>query len=371
MKTDKELLDIWKTLSSQWDKTHDTAMLNEATTVLKELLFKSQDTLRQGTYPADTLLVRILSKMTQEPLLLSADKITQTLRNDNHYIVNLAPGYMLKLNKDGLALVQIKLDKTNPKKKSCLDDVKHYDPAELSDEDLSADFQIATNGFINLREGKSTEYKEDLILGCGRKIFKEMMRRGKETFYSENLPTTTLLFVQTILDNEDDTTVLILPVNQAAAIVEKNKTAVIKSRPFEFQKFMTLVDADGRIHGWIRFGFDEQNTPDLLSKRVETAQPFEKINQEEFVALRDAHLISDEQKEDWYPGVSDLYFYPVREFIPANFDRTVELPKDENGFVRGLFVENQVGSKSVVIPPDEDRNNVNLREKISPKPDEN
>jgi len=238
--------------------------------------------------------------------------------------------------------------------------IEKYDPSEVADDVLSDDWKIVNAWFSTVRQGKQFKYDASTVLSVGKKIFRELVRREKVTFRPENLSRNSLEFLQRILSEEIDRG-MVLPDSQAERIMKGEKKAVVKSRPFDVPTFILLTGSDGKVYGWLRFGFTRLNTPKQLQGKVKEGETFAKITKEEFEALRDIHNITDDEKEKWWPGSNDLYIYPIREFVKIETKNLIHLPKDNEGFIKGVFIEDQVGSKIENFLPEE-RTAVELQE---------
>ncbi|RLI17480.1 hypothetical protein DRO54_11470 [Candidatus Bathyarchaeota archaeon] len=217
--------------------------------------------------------------------------------------------------------------------------VKEYDASEMRDDDLLDDWRIVNTWWANFKEGKKLEHDEETIRNLGRKIFRELVRRGKLTFHPESLSENALNFLETLLEYEADTRGFIL--KDAELIGDAKKKAIVRARPFEFDGFHSLAGTDGKVWGWVRFGFTKENTPEGIKASKDV---FIRIDGDDFKKLRKYHWITDSEKEQWWPGKSKLYFHPIREFVPYSGKHKIDVPSDHQGYVKGMFIEEQVGA---------------------------
>lgn len=86
------------------------------------------------------------------------------------------------------------------------------------------------------------------------------------------------------------------------------KTATVHARKFIQGSFFSIVDPN------LEFGF----------ARFEQGK---KISLEEFSAKYKEHRITEDERKEWWPDKTSLYFYKLRTWIPLEQPRTVKVPK--------------------------------------------
>ncbi|GAI16905.1 unnamed protein product, partial [marine sediment metagenome] len=170
------------------------------------------------------------------------------------------------------------------------------------------DWRIFGGWYTTLRLKRKFKYSKDEILNrflipC----LKELIRDGSTEFHPENWKKHPK---EIYLEAFDKVVVkfryLVEP--HAELIYKREKTATVHARKFIQGAFVSIVGPDYEF-GFARF------------------KDGKKINLKEFVKLRDKHKVKDEEREKWWPDKKELYFYPIRTWIPLERPRHVRVPK--------------------------------------------
>lgn len=91
-------------------------------------------------------------------------------------------------------------------------------------------------------------------------------------------------------------------------IWEGKKTAIVKKKKMDLSKFKILCDFGGKAYGFIR----------CREPKV--------IDLKRFKALEGKHLISEAEREKWWPGVEEFFRYDIRGFFPFEKPRRIRKP---------------------------------------------
>lgn len=89
-------------------------------------------------------------------------------------------------------------------------------------------------------------------------------------------------------------------------IWEGKKTAIVKKKKLDLSKFKILCDFSGKAYGFIR-----------------CREP-KAIDLKQFEALAKKHLISEAEKEKWWPGAREFLAYEIRDFFAFEKPRRIK-----------------------------------------------
>ena len=93
------------------------------------------------------------------------------------------------------------------------------------------------------------------------------------------------------------------------------KTALVKSRRYHMEDQTLLVIQNKKALGTIK----------LASPRA--------IDLPTFRALRNSHLVSEEERRQWWPRKTAFYLYEVQEFHPLEHPVPIDYPRGSQVFV--------------------------------------
>lgn len=170
------------------------------------------------------------------------------------------------------------------------------------------DWRIFGGWYAQLKERGKFKYSKDEILNkflipC----LKELIRDGSTEFHPENWKKWPKeIYLEAFDKIVKKFRYLVKP--HGTMIWEGKKTATVHARRFIQGAFFSIVEGDKE------FGF----------ARFKQAKP---ITLEQFSELKRQHRVSEEEREKWWPGKEQLYFYKIRTWIPLDKPRKVSVPK--------------------------------------------
>ena len=195
-------------------------------------------------------------------------------------------------------------------------DWRKYDPAAVRDDQLQDDFRIIAAKYATMERGGKTEFPtlEDVLSLAGR-IVEEIYRRGKVTFHPEGWQPATRRMMEKVLRRLVKRG-LVLVEPHGELLWKGKKRAVVKAKRMDLSKphwvISDLHRADNVLSG---LAYGVLRLEDPIG-----------IDLEEFERRKDEHLVSQEERERWWPGKDRLYLYPVRDFIPLEEPLQIEVP---------------------------------------------
>lgn len=89
-------------------------------------------------------------------------------------------------------------------------------------------------------------------------------------------------------------------------IWQKKKTAIVKKKKMDLSKFKILCDFGGRAYGFIR-----------------CYEPM-RIGLDRFKATEKKHLVTEKEREKWWPGAKDFLLFYIRDFFPFETPRKIK-----------------------------------------------
>jgi len=191
-----------------------------------------------------------------------------------------------------------------------------YEPKKYTDAQLADDWRILAGWYSTLKERGTFKYtEEEIINDFGVPLLKEILDRDKITFRPENWTDTAReLYLKIFAQAIQDAIYLVEPHGQL--IYDGKKTLVVKTKDFGPMLEMRALVSGKNCYGYIRF-----------------EEP-KKINLEEFRALQDRHRITEKERNNWWPNVTEFYVYEIRDFIPLPkpLDISERIPKDAQVF---------------------------------------
>lgn len=175
--------------------------------------------------------------------------------------------------------------------------LENYDPSKPSDAQLVDDWRLTCAKYSIMKDGGKTEFElvED-VEKFGIRLLAEILKRGKITFHPDKMEPTNLELLRFGMA-EIVKGGFYLTSPHGELIYEGKKQVIGKSRKFEkLLGFNILVSGD-KAYGFIRF------------------KKSEKVNIEQFQKRESEHQISEADRLKWWPSKTNLYLYPVRDFI--------------------------------------------------------
>jgi len=210
-----------------------------------------------------------------------------------------------KITKEKLYILS-ELEQMKKERTQLIEDINNYEPSKIKDKVLFDDWRIAISWLSSIEEGKENfKYSKEQVWELIKKIFDEILRRGKMNFSPEND------FYQQVLIKllkEKVHKAIILFSLQIENILNGKKKAIVKTRRYDTKDFYLLAN-DEKGFGYIRL------------------QEPKKIDLEDFDKLYNFHLISEEERKKYWNDAKSFYFYLIRDFIPFEEPIKISLPK--------------------------------------------
>jgi len=190
-----------------------------------------------------------------------------------------------------------------------------YNPSKTNDAQLADDWRLICAKYATMLRGGRTEF--ETVEDCQQfavKVLAEILKRGKITFHPDQMKSTSLDLLRFAL-GELIHGGLYLVAPHAEWFFTGKKTAMVKSRRFKRCRDFNILCSENKAYGYIRF-----KEPD-------------EINLPAFTALQSEHCISEAERKSWWPTKTKLYFYELRDFIPFEKPRKIDLPQGVQVFV--------------------------------------
>jgi len=199
-----------------------------------------------------------------------------------------------------------------------------YDPSKLRDDQLRDDFRLLVAKYSTMKQGGKTEFEDiEVLEDFALDVIRELIRRDAIVFHPDMQTRYSLELLQRLLPrivSERETQGIYLVEPHGQMIYNGTKRAIVKSVKFsDLGPFFLL--SSNRAFGVIKLD-----------------EPME-IDLEKFLALRDRHKITDEERRLWWDDKERLFFYPIRWFVPFNEPRLYKLPKGIQTFVKRVVFE--------------------------------
>jgi len=203
-----------------------------------------------------------------------------------------------------------------------IQDLKTYNPLDLTDEQLSDDWRIVAGWWSNLKLQGKFKYSAEEIIDLSEKILKEIIRRSKVEFHPETWTEAAKELYLKVFSNIISKGIYLVEPHGEYIYTGKKKL-IVKSRSFIVGSFYILV-SDKKAYGYIRL-----------------KEPYA-INIEEFNKLKQEHLITDDERLKWWSDTKTFYIYAIRDFIPLPEPLKVIVPQGVQTFINKLDIKEQL-----------------------------
>lgn len=190
-----------------------------------------------------------------------------------------------------------------------------YDPSKPNDAQLADDWRLTCAKYATMASGGKTEFETiDECQEFATKVLEEILKRGKITFHPDKMKETSLELLRRSLEQLIKGG-LYLVEPHGKLFFTGEKTAMVKSRNFKRCLSFDILCSDDLAYGFIRF------------------KPPRQISLEEFGGLRTYHAITEEERKEWWPKASKLWYYELRDFIPYPLPAEIFLPPGIQVFI--------------------------------------
>jgi len=188
-----------------------------------------------------------------------------------------------------------------------------YDPSKVNDAQLADDWRLTCAKYATMVDGGKTEFETiDACRQFALRVLEEILKRGKITFHPEQMKDTSLDLLRHSLGKLIKGGLYLVPPHGELFYTGK-KTAMVKSRNFKRCLDFNILCSNDLAYGFIRF------------------KPPRQI--EEFALLPPRHAITDDERKEWWPKVSKLWYYEPRDFILYQEPKIISLPRGIQVFI--------------------------------------
>jgi DNA adenine methylase len=201
--------------------------------------------------------------------------------------------------------------------------LRGYNPKKIPDIQLRDDWRLVVAKYATMRRGGKTEFANlDEVLAFGERVLRELISRFDAfTIHYENYrsPESREFLIRLLKRIVKKGLLLVEP--HARWIWEGKKSLMVKKKKFDLLEPRWLVSTEGTVYGVIRF------------------HPAKEISLEDFEKLQKRHLISEEERREWWGEAKKFFAYEFKDFVPLEEPQTIRVPRGAQTFLERLLLK--------------------------------